>query len=178
MRNKLKLAVAAVILSSVASGAYAVEALTGSPVNVPASVNVQAPAPSLLASWAPSASPVYSGERADGTSIGRLNVSGVGSNAGFVVYSSTGDAIGDPTEGVVFSFKNPSGSKLTAAVDTSGVAGTYKADDIGEIGGSGPAIFVPFKDQGDTSLGFYLKGTQTLEPGTYSANVTVSSYVL
>ncbi|EJI6955565.1 CD15/CS22/SEF14 family fimbrial major subunit [Escherichia coli] len=148
--------------------AFAATVDTAHAVNVDASVDVAAPS-SVSATW--TKVPTLSvGEQPSRTKIGSMNVTNVGSNDGWVIYTD-GSASSLSDGSTKYTFTNPDGSSITARIYDDEYQGIkYGA---GTAVGTGPITFIPAKYN---TVDFKLNATQSVKAGTYSATLSVATY--
>ncbi|HGF6376830.1 TPA: CD15/CS22/SEF14 family fimbrial major subunit [Escherichia coli] len=142
--------------------------LSGPSVDVDASVDVTASS-AISASWV-KVPALQAGQHSIGTKIGSMEVSNVGANYGWVIYT---DGSASTLEGgnTYYKFTHDDGSAIKAWVDFTNYSGiTYGA---GTGIGTGPATFIPAQH---ASVDFSLPYEQTLKAGTYAATLSVAAY--
>lgn len=167
--RKLPIAILAAAAFSVNSYA-AIATLTGSSVNVDASVDVTAPT-AITASWTP-VTGLQAGIHTHGTKIGSLSVANLGSADGWAVFTNAGSGGSETENGRTnYIFRNSDGSFVKTQVIVERYDGSAYGPGTGI--GAGPATFFPSKH---SSVDFLLNGEQQMNAGTYSATLSVSAY--
>ncbi|ENC0564835.1 CD15/CS22/SEF14 family fimbrial major subunit [Escherichia coli] len=165
--RKLPIAILAAAVFSV--NTYAAT-LTGSSVDVDASVDVAAPT-TLSASWTP-VTGLVAGTHPDNMAIGNLSVANLGSAYGWVVFTNAGS--GDSVfEGNTahYIFRNDDGSTIKSYVSILDYPGVKHGEGTGI--GKGPSTFIPSQY---SNVNFKLAGEQQMNAGTYRATLSVSAY--
>ncbi|EMS3681755.1 CD15/CS22/SEF14 family fimbrial major subunit [Escherichia coli] len=148
--------------------AFAVTVDTANAVNVDASVDVAAPS-SVSATW--TKVPTLSvGTLPQKTKIGSMNVTNVGSSAGWTIYTD-GSGSSLTSGSTKYTFANADGSTITARIYDDEYSGiTYGA---GTNVGTGPITFIPAQY---STVDFKLNAAQSVKAGTYSATLSVATY--
>ncbi|WP_181024119.1 CD15/CS22/SEF14 family fimbrial major subunit [Escherichia coli] len=168
MRKLSVIAITAV--SSLFLNCASAATLSGSSVDVDASVDVASPS-SLSATWTKGPL-LQAGSHPGGTRIGSMSVSNLGNNYGWVIYSDgTYSQMSGGGAYTSYKFINSDGSALYARVHSGAYPGVSYGAGTGI--GTGPATFIPANH---TSVDFELINTQNLNAGTYSAMLSVSAY--
>lgn len=147
---------------------FAVSLDTSSAVDVDATVDVVAPSV-LSASWT-KVPALQAGTLPEATKIGSMEVSGLGDNTGWVIYTDGSNS--QLTYGyTTYIFKNADGSSLRARVHDVKYPGVQYGAGTGV--GTGPIAFIPAQYN---SVDFVLTQAQTIGAGTYSATLSVAAY--
>ncbi|EEQ8256205.1 hypothetical protein ACSFFL_004941 [Escherichia coli] len=164
-----KLPIAFLTAAIFSVNAYAAT-LTGSSVDVDASVNVTDPT-AIAASWTPAVG-LQAGTHPEHTQIGSLNVSNLGSAYGWVIYQNAGsnDAVFEGNA-AHYIFRNQDGSSIKAHVSISDYPGIAHGEGTGI--GKGPSTFIPAQY---SDVNFVLSGAQQMNAGTYRTTLSVSAY--
>ncbi|ENC3424729.1 CD15/CS22/SEF14 family fimbrial major subunit [Escherichia coli] len=144
--------------------------LSGTPVNVDASVDVVAPEV-LSATWTPVPA-LQAGVVPQDTKIGTISVTNLGSNHGWAIYAASGSNDAEVNNGATeYTFRNDDGSVLKGRVNPANYAGVSYGQ--GAIIGTGPVTFLP---AAHTSVDLVTPTQQQVKAGTYTATLSISAY--